>query len=88
MQQNSAAFSHDNGKCARDTGYCSRADFICDELPYSALVRARLGLTNILPHQVACCQAVRRDRRPPRRRRVEDAARAAYARKSAPDATR
>lgn len=35
-------------------GYHSRADFArAANCPYSALTRAELGLTNILPHQVA-----------------------------------
>ena len=35
-------------------GYYSRADFArATNCPYSALTRAELGLTNILPHQVA-----------------------------------
>lgn len=35
-------------------GYHSRADFArATNCPYSALTRAELGLTNILPHQVA-----------------------------------
>jgi len=35
-------------------GYYARADFArAANCPYSALTRAELGLTNILPHQVA-----------------------------------